>query len=121
MEKAGIYQISANTADKPCLLTEELNVANTAGGVALPFTGIPSGDVGSVILKFKKSTGGAAADDTHIVRMTQVSTDTPTATHGMWWGHGDVVEITNNKNVLGVKLIATEALTHIVTIEYYGK
>jgi hypothetical protein len=118
MNKGGIYQISANTADRPCLLTEEMNVTNTAA--TLPFTGLASGDVGSVILKFKKS-AVAAADDAHIVRMTQVITDTPTASHGMWWGHGDVVEITNNTNVLGIKLIATEALTHIATIEYYGK
>lgn len=110
-------QVIRNTSDKVCLKTEEINVTNTAS--ALPFTGIQSGDVGSVIIKVKK--GGSPADDTHIVRTTQISTDTPTALHGMWYGNGDIFEISNNANVLGFKIIATENLTHVATIEYYGK
>lgn len=118
-EKVILDQISVNTSDKRCLLTAEQNITNTAS--ALSFTGIQAKDVGSVIIKFRKQASSTPADESHIVRMTQISTDTPTASHGMWWGNGDVVEITNNENVQSIKLIATENLTHIATIEYYNK
>jgi hypothetical protein len=103
-------------ADKVCLKTEEYTLTGTAAN--LPFTGISSDDVYSVIIKVKKA--GSPADESHLVRYTQVSTDTPTTSHGMWMGNGDLFEITNKANIQGMKVISADGGAHILTIEYYG-
>ena len=114
---ANSQQIIRNTSDKVCLATKKLTLSNTAQ--ALNFSGIQIGDVGSVIIKVKKA--GSPTDSTHLVRYTMVDTDAPTTTHGMWYGDGDVFEVSNNKNVIGLKLIAAElGIFSILSIEYYG-
>ena len=104
-------------SDRVCLGTKELTLSNTAQ--SLSFTSITTADVKSVCIKVKKA--GSPTDTTHLLRYTLESTDTPTTSHGMWMGDGDYFEITNNKNVQGLKVIAAEAgVFSILTIEYYG-
>ncbi len=109
---------NSKLSDKICLGVEDLTL--TASALPLPFTGITNtADVGSVLIKIKKI--GSPADSTYLLRYTQKVGDTPTTSKGMWFGDGDVFEITNNTNVVALKLIATDALFCTITIEYYGK
>jgi len=109
---------NSKLADKICLGTEDFDL--TAAAQSLPFTGINSADVGGVIIKVKKI--GSPTDSTYLLRYTQTTGVTPVAaTKGMWFGDGDVFEVSNNTNVLALKLIATDALFCTLTIEYYQK
>ena len=106
-----------NTKDRICLSTKELTLSDAAQ--SLSFSGLSANDVKSVCIKVKKA--GSPTDDTHLVRLTQALSDTPTTTHGMWFGNGDYFEITNKTNVANLKMIAAEAgIFSILTIEYYG-
>lgn len=113
-----IKETNLKLSDKPCLLTENLTVS--ASAQALPFTGINSGDVGGVIIKVRKG-AGTPTDSTYLIRYTQNTLLTPTASVGMWMGDGDLFEINNNANVLAFKVISTDATFAQLTIEYYGK
>ncbi len=108
---------NSKLSDKVCLGCEELTLS--AAAQSLPFTGINSADVGSVIIKVRKI--GSPTDSTYLLRYTQTENITPTAILGMWMGDGDLFEISNNTNVVALKLIATDALFCKISIEYYGK
>lgn len=122
MEKSALNQIVSNLVDRPCLGVKELTLSDTAQ--SLSFASLANGstvaDVVSIAIKVKKA--GSPTDDTHLVRFTQVDGETPTTSHGMWFGNGDYFEITNNANIRAAKFIAAEAgIFSILTIEYYGK
>jgi hypothetical protein len=120
MQRGGVISIgvtNSKLSDKICLGSEELVLSGTAQ--ALPFTGVNSADVGSVIIKCRKI--GTPTDYTYLLRYTQTDGFVPTASLGMWIGDGDMFEINNNANVIALRLIATDALFCTISIEYYGK
>jgi hypothetical protein len=120
MQRGGVISIgvtNSKLSDKICLGSEEMVLSATAQ--SLPFTGINSADVGSVLIKCRKI--GTPTDSTYLLRYTQTSGITATTILGMWMGDGDVFEINNNANVVALKLIATDALFCKLSIEYYGK
>lgn len=110
-------ELSLLLSDKICLATKELTLS--AAAQSLNFSGINALDVYSVTIKVKKA--GTPTDSTHLVRVTQTAGDTPTTSHGMFFGDADYFEISNSTNVTNLKLISADGLFHILTIEYYGK
>ncbi len=114
---AATNRSTAKLTDKVCLGVEDLTL--TAAALPLPFTGVVQARVGGVIIKVKKI--GAPADSTYLLRYTQAVGDTPTTSKGMWFGDGDVFEVSNETNVGALKLISTDALFCTITIEYYEK
>jgi hypothetical protein len=115
-EKNALDRIAKNTSDKVVLKSTELTLSNTAQSVS--FSGVNSADVIAIEIRVRKT--GVPADATHIARMTTVSGDTPTTSHGMYLGDGDIYTVTGNPNCIALKLIATEALGHIANLVYYG-
>lgn len=116
-----IKENTIKTSDRPCIGVKELTLSNTAQSLSFAslLNGSVAADVQSVCIKVKKAP--LATDNTHLVRYTMVSGETPTTTHGMWMGDGDYFEITNNTNIQNLKLIAAEVgIFSILTIEYYG-
>jgi hypothetical protein len=115
-------QIVKNTSDKVCVGVKELTLTDAAQSLSFAslLNGSVQADIGSVAIKVKSA--GSPTDSTHLVRFTQVSGETPTVSHGMWFGSGDYFEITGNANVSAAKFIAAEVgIASILTIEYYGK
>lgn len=113
--------IASNTADKVCVGTKELTLSNTAQSLSFAtlLNGTASSDVKYVSIKVKSA--GSPTDSTHLVRYTEASGDTPTVTHGMWFGEGDFFDITGNGNVVNSKFIAAElGVFSVLTISYYA-
>lgn len=112
-----VNRVADNVSDRVVLKQEELTLSG-ASAAALPFTGINSLDVKSVEFRVRKT--GVPADSTFLAMFTMASGDTPTASHGMYVGNNDLYTVTGNNNVRNFKIIATEAIAHVMYIIYYG-
>lgn len=111
-----LAQIAVSTQDKIALKHGELTLSGTAQSPS--FTGIVASDVFSIEIRVRAT--GTPADATQIARITFVNGDTPTATHGMYLGNGDVYTVTNKTNVQNLKIISADGGAHIANFVFYG-
>lgn len=114
-----LQQIAVNTQDKISLLQNELvlsGVAQSPSFVGANLAGMA--DVFAIEIRIKQT--GVPADPTQIARITFTEGDSPTTTHGMYLGNGDLYTVTGKSNVKNFKIISADGGAHIANFVFYG-
>lgn len=111
-----LQQVAVNTQDKIALLQNELSLSAIAK--TPNFTGIEIDDVYAIEIRVKQD--GAPVDGTHIARITFVEGDTPTTSHGMYLGNGDLYTVTGKANIAALKIISADGGAHTANLVFYG-
>lgn len=111
-----IGKVEGEVSDLVVLLHEELTLTGTAQ--SFPFTGLEASDVKAIEIRVRKD--GSPTDAGHIARFTMTNGDTPTSSHGMYLGDGDLYTITGNSNCINSKIIRTDSTSPVCNVVYYG-